>query len=124
MTDSEQGFTLLEVLIALTITAMVLGGLFALAAGSKQLAVRTQDTLAETAAARAAVNFAMLDNQFRDIQPVFSEVRFNTESGGLLEDPPRRTQPMNDLLESYQLIHSETGEQISGVRWVRSDLPR
>lgn len=124
MTDSEQGFTLLEVLIALTITAMVLGGLFTLAAGSKQLAVRTQDTLTETAAARAAVNFAMLDNQYREIQSAFLEERYNTESGGLLEDPLRRTQPMNDLLESYQLLNPDTGEQITGVRWVRSDLPR
>lgn len=124
MTDSQQGFTLLEVLIALTITAMVLGGLFTLAAGSKQLAVRTQDTLTETAAARAAVNFAMLDNQYREIQPAFSQERFITEPEELLEDPLRRTQPMNDLLESYQLINPDTGEQITGVRWVRSDLPR
>ena len=109
MTDSQQGFTLLEVLIALTITAMVLGGLFALAAGSKQLAVRTQDTLTETAAARAAVNFAMLDNQYREIQPAFSQERFITEPEELLEDPLRRTQPMNDLLESYQLINPDTG---------------
>ena len=41
----QQGFTLLEVLVALTITGMVLGSLFALAAGSKQLAFRSGESL-------------------------------------------------------------------------------
>ena len=41
----QRGFTLLEVIVALTITAMVLGSLFALAAGSKQLAFRSGQSL-------------------------------------------------------------------------------
>lgn len=122
--NHQRGFTLLEVMIALTITATVLGSLFALAAGSKQLAVRTQATLLETTDARAAINFALLDNQFRRIDEVRASDRFSIESDGLLEDPLRRTTPLNDLLESYRIIDEETGEAFYGVRWVRSDLPR
>lgn len=120
----QSGFTLLEVMIALTITAMVLGGLFSLAAGSKQLAVRTQNVLIETNGARAAVNFALLDNQFRGIDDVRSNERFSVRSEGLLEDPIRRTAPLNDLLESYLIIDEETGEEIRGIRWLKSDLPQ
>ena len=124
VTNHQRGFTLLEVMIALTITATVLGSLFALAAGSKQLAVRTQATLLETTDARAAINFALLDNQFRSIDDVRASDRFSIESDGLLEDPLRRTTPLNDLLESYRIVDEETGEEFYGVRWVRSDLPR
>lgn len=121
--NRQRGFTLLEVMIALTITATVLGSLFALAAGSKQLAVRTQATLLETTDARAAINFALLDNQFRSIDEVRANDRFSIEADGLLEDPLRRTAPLNDLLQSYRIIDEETGEEFYGVRWLRSDLP-
>tara|TARA_R110002072_G_scaffold269868_3_gene429507 strand:- start:51446 stop:51829 length:384 start_codon:yes stop_codon:yes gene_type:complete len=124
MINHQRGFTLLEVMIALTITATVLGSLFALAAGSKQLAVRTQATLLETTDARAAINFALLDNQFRRIDDVRANDRFSIQADGLLEDPLRRTTPLNDLLESYRIVDEETGEEFYGVRWVRSDLPR
>ena len=52
----QQGFTLLEVLVALTITGMVLGSLFALAAGSKQLAFRSGESLDVAIEARARVH--------------------------------------------------------------------
>ncbi len=119
----QHGFTLLEVLVALTITAMVLGGLFTLAAGSKQLAGRAQSSLSDTVQARANINFALLDNQFRDIESVIED-EFDVSPVDELEDPLRRTAPMYDLLETYRMVDPETGEQIEGVRWLRSDLPR
>jgi prepilin-type N-terminal cleavage/methylation domain-containing protein len=120
----HRGFTLLEVLVALTITSLVLGGLFSLAAGSKQLAVRTQSTLQDTMAARAQINFALLDNEYRDLEPVIDNDRFASEAGDVLPDVLRRTAPMNDLLQSYQVIDSETDEIIEGVRWIRVELPQ
>jgi len=39
------GFTLLEVIVALAITGFVLGGLFSLVGGSKQLTWRSQESL-------------------------------------------------------------------------------
>jgi len=111
-------------MVALTITSLVLGGLFSLAAGSKQLAVRTQSTLQETMAARAQINFALLNNEYRDLEPITDNDRFVSEAVEVLPDVLRRTAPMNDLLQSYQIIDSETDEIIEGVRWIRLELPQ
>ena len=121
---ASSGFTLLEVMVALTITSLVLGGLFSLAAGSKQLAVRTQSTLQETMAARAQINMALLDNDYRDLEPVIDNDRYQRQGVDILPDVLRRTAPMNDLLQSYQIIDSETDDVIEGVRWVRMELPQ
>lgn len=120
----QSGFTLLEVMIALTITAMVLGSLFALAAGSKQLAFRTQDSLQESTAARAAVNFAVLDNQFREIDPAINDDRYSINGLDVLPDAERRTSAMNDLLQEYEVVNQRTGDVIRAVRWQRFDLPQ
>jgi prepilin-type N-terminal cleavage/methylation domain-containing protein len=120
----SKGFTLLEVMIALTIASLVLGGLFSLAAGSKQLAVRTQTTLQETMAARAQINFALLDNEYRDLEPVINNNRYHAQAEDMLPDVLRRTAPMNDLLQSYQIVDRDTDETIDGVRWIRLELPQ
>ncbi|MDP1757750.1 MAG: type II secretion system protein [Pseudohongiella sp.] len=119
-----RGFTLLEVMIALTITAMVMGGLFTLSAGSKQLAVRAQQSLQGSTAARAAVNQALLDNEFRDFESAIKDDRYTIEGMDILPDAERRTAPMNDLLQRYEIRDSLTGEIIEAVRWTRSDLPQ
>ena len=54
------GFTLLEVIVALTITGFVLGGLFSLVGGSKQLTWRSEASLVRATEIRAATNFALL----------------------------------------------------------------
>lgn len=120
----QRGFTLLEVMIALTITGMVLGSLFALAAGSKQLAFRTQISLHQSTTVRAAVNFALLDNQFRDIEPVLDDDRFVINGLDVLPDVERRTAPTNNLLQDYEVEDTETGITIQAVRWQRLDLPQ
>lgn len=123
-TEQQQGFTLLEVMVALTISAMILGGLFALAAGSKQLALRAQDSLQLSTSNRAVINFALLDNEFRDIEAVLDESRYQIRAVDVLPDVERRTAPMNDLLQAYEVIDNQTGEVINGVRWIRFDLPQ
>lgn len=123
-TDRQQGFTLLEVMVALTISAMILGGLFALAAGSKQLALRAQDSLQLSTSNRAVINFALLDNEFRDIEAVLDESRYQIRAVDVLPDVERRTAPMNDLLQAYEVIDNQTEEVINGVRWIRFDLPQ
>lgn len=119
-----RGFTLLEVMIALTITAMVMGGLFTLSAGSKQLAFRAQQSLQDSTAARAAVNEALLDNEFRDLEPAMASDRYTIEGMDVLPDAERRTAPMTDLLQLYEIRDARTGETIEAVRWIRADLPR
>jgi prepilin-type N-terminal cleavage/methylation domain-containing protein len=120
----QGGFTLLEVLIALTISSMVLGSLFSLAAGSKQLALRTQNALIDTMEVRAHINFALLDNDYRGIEPILEGTRYRLQNTSQLADPPRRTMPMSDLLQSWELVDQQTGEHRQGVRWITSDLPR
>lgn len=121
---SQKGFTLLEVMVALTITSMVLGGLFSLAAGSKQLAVRTQTALQDTMAARAQINFALLENELGDIEPAIENNRYQVQALDLLPDVPRRTMPGTELLQSYEIIDTDTDEVITGVRWIRVELPQ
>ena len=49
---NQQGFTLIEVIVALTITGFLLGGLFSLVGGSKLLARRRRASARDTAACR------------------------------------------------------------------------
>ena len=65
--DSQSGFTLLEVVVALAITGFVLGGLFSLVGGSKQLGWRSEESLLRATRLRAAINFALLENEYRNV---------------------------------------------------------
>ena len=121
---AQSGFTLLEEMIALTITGMVLGSLFALPAGRKQPAFRTQISLQDSTAARAAVNAALLDNMFRELEPALDNRRYQTTGLETLPDADRRTAPMNDLLQYYEVEDTQSGDTIRAVRWQRFDLPR
>lgn len=122
--SAERGFTLLEVIVALAITGFVLGGLFTLLGASKQLSQRSIDSLRETADLRAAVNFALLENEFNEVEPVLQVERFDIRPGDLLEDPIRKTAGSTQALQSFEIIDPERGQTISGTRWVRLLLPR
>ncbi|MEK9648766.1 MAG: type II secretion system protein, partial [Gammaproteobacteria bacterium] len=57
----QGGFTLLEVMVALTITGMALGSLFGIIAGNKRLAWRSEESLVKTMQARSLINFSQLN---------------------------------------------------------------
>lgn len=122
----QHGFTLLEVMIALTITGLVLGGLLSLSAGSKRLAVTAQETLHEAVQRRAALQYAQLEPIPDRLEPLpgGEPRRFESRAGDWLPDPIRRTTPTQWLLQAYRLENTESGETLSGSRWVRSDVPR
>ena len=123
-TSAERGFTLLEVIVALAITGFVLGGLFTLLGSSKQLSLRSADSLRETADLRAAVNFALLENEFNEVEPVLQDERFDIRPGDLLEDPIRKTAGTTEALQSFEIIDPQRNQTITGTRWVRLALPR
>lgn len=123
-TSAERGFTLLEVIVALAITGFVLGGLFTLLGSSKQLSLRSVDSLRETADLRAAVNFALLENEFNEVEPVLQDERFDIRPGDLLEDPIRKTAGTTEALQSFEIIDTRRNQTINGTRWVRFALPR
>jgi prepilin-type N-terminal cleavage/methylation domain-containing protein len=120
----QGGFTLLEVVVALTITGMVLGSLFALAGGSKQLAFRSGQSLDVAIEARASINFALLQDEYREVEEILEgEQRFSIRANEYLEPVPRKTEANTFKLQSYEVIDENTDESIKGTRWVKLELP-
>ena len=121
---SAGGFTLLEVIIALAITGFVLGGLFSLVGGSKQLTWRSQESLTRSTQIRAATNFALLQNEFADVEEILEQGAYRVRPGEALEAPERKTQPTIHQLQSYEIVNSDRDEVIDGVRWIQLELPQ
>lgn len=121
---AERGFTLLEVIVALAITGFVLGGLFTLLGASKQLSLRSDQSLRETAELRAAVNFALLENEYNEVEPVLRSERFDIRPGDLLEDPIRKTAGTTQALQSFEVTDPQRDQTVTGTRWVQLLLPR
>ena len=122
--NAEAGFTLLEVIVALTITGFVLGGLFSLVGGSKQLSWRSEQSLVQATRVRAATNFALLENEYSDIEEILQDASYRIRALDLLEDPERKTQSSVHAFQAYEIINRERNEVIAGSRWIQLDLPQ
>ena len=120
---SAGGFTLLEVIVALAITGFVLGGLFSLVGSSKQLTWRSQESLTRATQIRAATNFALLQNEFAELEDILEQGAYRVR-GEALEAPERKTQPTMHQLQAYEIVDSDRDEVIDGVRWIQLDLPQ
>ena len=121
---SQSGFTLLEVIVALTITGFVLGGLFSLVGGSKQLSWRAEESLVQATRVRAAINFALLENEYSNVEEILQDNSYQIRSLDFLEDPIRKTQGSVHAFQAYEIVNRERNEVIAGSRWVQLDLPR
>lgn len=119
---NASGFTLLEVIVAMALTGFILGSLFTLVAGSKQLSWRSESSLIEASKLRAAVNFALLQDDYSDVEPVLVEDVFQSRALAELEPPLRKTQASNYILENIEIQNTETNETVTGSRWVRLTL--
>lgn len=120
----QSGFTLLEVIVALTITGFVLGGLFSLVGGSKQLSWRSEESLIQAMRARAAINFALLENEYADVELILRDDSYQIRSLDELEVPLRKTEATVHAFQAYEVINRERDELISGSRWIQLDLPQ
>ena len=120
----QDGFTLLEVIVALAITGFILGGLFSLLGSSKQLSWRSEENLLRAAHVRATTNFALLQNEFRDVEEILEDNGYEIRSLELLDDPIRKTEPLLYALQRYQITDDSRDEQFFGSRWVRLNLPQ
>ena len=120
----QDGFTLLEVIVALTITGFILGGLFSLLGSSKQLSWRSEENLLRASRVRAATNFALLQNEFRDVEEILKDDGYGIRSLELLDDPIRKTEPLLWALQRYQITEDSRDEQFFGSRWIRLNLPQ
>ena len=60
LNKKQQAFTLLEILIAITLTSLVLGSLFVLQSNSNRLAFKANSKIDENLSVQAALNTALL----------------------------------------------------------------
>jgi prepilin-type N-terminal cleavage/methylation domain-containing protein len=114
-----RGFTLLEVIVALAITGFILGSLFTLVAGSKQVTWRAEDNLLRATQIRAATNFALLQNEYTEVEEILENRDYQIEALERLEPPLRKTQPSNTALQEYQIVNSERDERYTASRWIQ-----
>ena len=122
--NSQSGFTLLEVIVAMAITGFVLGGLFSLMGGSKQLSWRSEDSLQRAAKIRAITNFARLQNEYRDVELILEDENYDILGLEVLEVPVRKTQASVFTLQAFEIANEERDEFITGNRWIQLNLPQ
>ena len=121
---TARGFTLLEVLVALTIAGMALGGLFAVIGGNKRLAWRSEATLVRTMDLRSLINQAQLDDTRGELPParVVPGLRITSDIE-IPEPEDRELQGTTQKLRAYEL-RNDNGEVLArGSYWVELDLP-
>ena len=122
--NSQSGFTLLEVIVAMAITGFILGGLFSLMGGSKQLSRRSEDSLQRAAKIRAITNFALLQNEYRDVELILEDENYDILGLEVLEVPERKTQASVFTLQAFEIANEERDEFITGNRWIQLNLPQ
>jgi len=118
----QRGFTLLEVLVALTITGMALGGLFGVIAGNKRLAWRSEESLVKTMQARSLINFSQLNDERGEAPVDFENLDLVINSGYELEIPERKTQASRLALREYEVFDEVGGLITTGTYWVELEL--
>ncbi|MCH2324957.1 MAG: type II secretion system GspH family protein [Pseudomonadales bacterium] len=122
--NSQSGFTLLEVIVAMAITGFILGGLFSLMGGSKQLSWRSEDSLQRAAKIRAITNFALLQNEYRNVELILEDGSYDILGLEVLEVPERKTQASVFTLQAFEIANEERDEFITGNRWIQLNLPQ
>ena len=121
--NKAAGFTLLEVMVALTITGMALGALFGVIAGNKRLAWRSEEALVKTMQVRSLINYSQLNDELGEVVVDFENDELSIRSGYEIEAPERKTQASIMALREYEVI-DEFGELVTtGSYWIELELP-
>ncbi len=123
-----KGFTLLEVLIAITLTGLVMGSLFAMQSQNKQLTFRALAALERIAEQRESINLAWLgasDTNYQSISPQQKRFRpANAETlvlPELLKKEQTQVKHFDFKLQSIDIIDSSEDILFSTTRWVKND---
>ncbi len=124
ISNTAAGFTLLEVMVALTITGMALGGLFSVIAGNKRLAWNSEQALVRSMHVRSLINFSQLNNARGEIAVDFVSPEFSLRTELEMETPPRKTMATLQALEAYDVVDAAGEVVAQGSYWVELDLPR
>jgi len=114
----RQGFTLLEILVALTITGMVVGILLSLLGGGQKLSFKGLTAVHTASLERVLANAESLDvlPHVREILPRALDYKVSTKR---LEYPPRKTKPLQYGLERVTIRVKQHDIEI--LRWHRYD---
>lgn len=119
---NNRGFTLLEVIVALTIVAMTLGASMSLLTGSKRLAFNAADNIGQTIFVRSACNIAqLLEEPDYPEFPTHYQKTLTLKVGEVLEPPERQTNKIMLGLETYTFVDDEKGIVFKTVRWKKLD---
>ncbi|HTQ99738.1 MAG TPA: prepilin-type N-terminal cleavage/methylation domain-containing protein [Candidatus Acidoferrum sp.] len=119
----NSGFTLLEVMVALTIAAVALGSLYSVIAGSKRLAWRAETALAHAVQARSHINYTQLTDEQGELEIDLGSDKMQLTSGEKLTEPKRKTRDTSFDLRSYE-IKDEHGDLVAeGSYWIHQQLP-
>lgn len=118
----QQGFTLLEVIIAMAIVGMALGTILGLLAASKRLAFKATDDIERTLFLRSAINAAQVlkEPEYPELPSQYKK-SLTINIGEPLEKPEQQTQPMQLALEPYTLRDGEKGIELNTVRLIKRD---
>lgn len=113
MNKQQNGFTLLEVLIAITLTALVMGSVFSLQSQNSRLAVRSIEAIDKTVNRRAALNLAYIDVE------MIENLEFRVENKKDVPKPEVLQDKLEDGmlgLESFDLLDENGAVMNSSVR--------
>ncbi len=102
----------------------MLGSLFSLVGGSKQLGWKSQESLLMATRTRAAINFVLLENEYRDVEEILQDTTYDIVPQDILEEPERKTQPSVYTLQAFEIVNRDSDKIISGSRWIQLELPQ
>lgn len=120
--QKNSGFTLLEVLVAMTITALALGSLFSLIGGNKRMAWRTEASLAHSLQVRSQINLAQLMDEQGELTVHLQGDKITLENGEELEEPERKTQATASILRGFRIKDKKGDALAEGSYWIHQQL--
>lgn len=121
---AQRGFTLLEVLIALTICATALAFLFAVIAGSKDLTFRANRALERGDELRQLASLSRLVDERAELLVPVSESDYRIDlEGDELEVPVRKTATTTQALRQYEIENADGDVVYRGYYWITLEEP-
>jgi prepilin-type N-terminal cleavage/methylation domain-containing protein len=116
---SQHGFTLLEVMLALTICTIALASLFSVIVGSKQLIFRAQGALEESVELRSLVSLSLLVDPEGELLAPSEDSEYRIALiADELEPPERKTDTTTEALYQYEIEDEEGEVVLRGTYWV------
>lgn len=121
---AQRGFTLLEVLIALTICATALAFLFTAIAGSKDLTFRANRALERGDELRRLATLSRLVDQRGELLVEAPESDYRVDlDGEALDAPVRKTATTTQAIRQYQIENADGDVVFRGYYWITLEEP-